>query len=129
MYHIIQTLLLNPHKPRWKPAINQKTPSNMVHLQSLHVSLSKPKRNKFSSQNGINSVRAPLSVLSFVPLWVTTEMMRKIKKKYPNTALKKKRGDGDGGRWCKKPPPVPIVSSHTGWQNRIIICSFQMQRH
>ena len=34
IYHIIQTLLLNPHKTRWKPALHQETASAKVHLQA-----------------------------------------------------------------------------------------------
>lgn len=120
MYHIIQTLLLNPHEPRWKPVIHQETPSAKVHLQSLHALFNKSKNKKFFSQKCIKSVRATVSVLSFVPLWVTTEMMSKILKiSYPNIAFKKKKKE--------KTPPVPTVYSDNCWQNRIIISGFQMQ--
>lgn len=61
MDYIIKTLLLNPHKPRWKPAIHQETPSAKVHLQSLWVLLNKPKSKQFSRQRSIKTVSGPLS--------------------------------------------------------------------
>lgn len=131
MYHAIQTLLLNPHEPRWKPAIHQKTPSSRVHLQSPCVLLNKPKSNKFSRQKCIKSVKAIFSVLSFVPLHVTTEMKSKLLKILFKYSLKKtqtKPNKKPNQRESKTSPPILTVPSLTGWLNEIITSSFQMQR-